>query len=184
MGLYFICSGRVKVLKEDSEGRNQIMRIVQAPDILGDRSFFSEQSYMCSGQAMEESRICFLETQHFWEICRVDAVLLRLLVKRFARELGHAEECMHCLATRSVYARMATYLWKASRQPKCVPSPGRDGFDIAETRTELAQTLGTTLEMISRTLADLNLKKLISVRGQHVRILDADGLKRLVYLPD
>lgn len=176
LGLYFICSGRVKIAKEDGGGRSQIVRIVQAPDILGDRAFFAERPYACTGEVMEESQICFLEARHFWEIFGQNAEMLRLLTQRFARELGYAEEYMSCIATCMVNARMAAHLLR-SRNRSTADRARKDEFVLTESRTELAQLLGTTPEAVSRALAELCSKGLIAVQDRHVRVLNEDRLR-------
>jgi len=183
LGLYFICSGRIKLVKENRAGRSQIVRIVRAPDLLGDRAFFAGKNYACTGEVMEESRICFLETRHFWEVFGRNTEMLRLLVQRFAHELGCAEEYMSCIAACTVVARMASHLltaWKRSGGSRT----SKNEFVLAESRTEVAQLLGTTPEAVSRALAEVCSKGLIAVQGRRVRILSEDRLRLVACLPD
>jgi CRP/FNR family transcriptional regulator len=182
LGLYFICSGRVKIAKEDCGGRSQIVRIVQAPDLLGDRAFFAGKSYACTGEVMDAAQICFLETCHFWEIFGQNVGMLRLLTERFSRELGSTEEYMSCIAACTVLARMATHLLRSWKHPTC-PRTFKDKFMLTESRTELAHLLGTTPEAVSRALADLCSKRLIAVRGRNVSILNEERLCQAACLP-
>lgn len=181
LGLYFICGGRVKITKEDRGGRSQIVRIVLAPNILGDRAFFAEQPYACTGVAMDKSQICFLETRHFWKIFGKNVEILRFLTQRFAHGLGCAEEHMNCIAACTVMARMATYLLKSWNHSAC-SQVLQDKFVLTESRTELAQLLGTTPEAVSRVLSKLCSKGLIAVQGRHMRVLDKDRLSLLTCL--
>jgi CRP-like cAMP-binding protein len=183
LGLHFISGGRVKLIKEDRAGRCQIMRIVQGPDLLGDRAFFAERPYMCSGVVMEESLISFLQPAHFWDIFGKNPQTLRLLAQRFAVELGRAEDYRHCISVCTINARMATRLLKSSKRPEHARSP-KGEFVLTETRTELAQVLGTTPEAVSRTLAKLCSKGLISVSGRRVRVLNEERLRLSACLHD
>lgn len=183
LGLYFICSGRVKLVKEDRLGRSQIVRIVEAPDLLGDRSFFAEKSYACTGEVMEDSQICFLEKNHFEDLFSQDAEMWRSLAKRFARELGCAEDYMFCIAACTVKARLASHLMRCWR-PSADAQNKNGEFVLAESRTELAQILGTVPEAISHALAELCSRKLISVQGRQVRVLDGDRLRLAGCLPE
>lgn len=176
LGLHFITGGRVKLMKEDRAGRCQIVRIVSGPDLLGDRAFFAERPYMCTGVVMEESSISFLRPNHFWDIFGKNPDTLRLLTQRFAVELGRAEDYMHCIAVCTINARMATRLLKAAK--KQAPARGPKGeFVLTETRMELAQVLGTTPEAVSRALAKLSAKGLIAVTGRRVRVLNEERLR-------
>lgn len=183
LGLHFITSGRVKLMKEDRAGRCQIMRIVKGPDLLGDRAFFAERPYMCSGIVMEESSISFLQPAHFWNIFGKNPDTLRLLTQRFAVELGRAEDYMHCISVCTINARMATRLLKSAKRPEHARSP-KGEFVLTETRMELAQVLGTTPEAVSRALTKLCSKGLIAVSGRRVRVLNEERLRLSACLHD
>ncbi|MDD5302062.1 MAG: Crp/Fnr family transcriptional regulator [Elusimicrobia bacterium] len=183
LGLHFISSGRVKLIKEDRAGRCQIVRIVQAPDLLGDRAFFAERPYMCSGVVMEDSLISFLQPAHFWDIFGKNPDTLRLLAQRFAVELGRAEDYMHCISVCTINARMATRLLKISKRADRGRGP-KGEFVLTETRMELAQVLGTTPEAVSRALAKLSSKGLIAVSGRRVRVLNEERLRLSACLHD
>ena len=181
LGLHFICSGRVKLVKQDSSGRCQIVRIVSGPDLLGDRAFFAEKPYACTGEVMEPSDICFLEPARFWEFFGRNADMLRLLARRFAVELGRAEEYMHCLAVCTINARLATRLLRPDKPRAGARKPANE-LILTETRTELSQMLGTTPEAVSRALAKLCSKGLINVSGQRVLILNEERLRLVACL--
>lgn len=174
-GLYLICSGRVKLVKEDPSGHSQIVRIVKAPDLLGGRAFFAERPYACSGHVMEKSEICFLEKDRFWEFFGPDPERLRLFIQNFAEKLGDAEEHMHCLTACTVKARIARYLL-ATCQNLSNASARKNEFFLQETRIELAQIIGTTPEGISRALAEFCSAGWIAVKDRHVCINDEQHL--------
>ncbi|MBI4377235.1 MAG: Crp/Fnr family transcriptional regulator, partial [Elusimicrobia bacterium] len=178
MGLYFICSGRVKITKENCGGRSQIVRIVNAPNLLGDRAFFAKKPYACTGEVMEESRICFLEVRHFWDIFGQDHEMLRLLIQSFAQKLGSAEEYMHCLTACTVKARIARYLLATSEKLSS-SSAQKDEFILQESRTELAQIIGTMPEVVSRSLAGFSSAGWIAIEDRRVHIKDKQHLSEV-----
>ncbi|MBI4375287.1 MAG: Crp/Fnr family transcriptional regulator [Elusimicrobia bacterium] len=177
LGLFFICRGRVKLVKEDRFGHSRIVRVVEAPDILGDRAFFAERPYACSGEAMDETRACFLERRVFCELFGQNLPMFHRLTQRFAQELGSAEHAMHCLSACPVNARVATHLLMYPKQ-RGSNAPLRGELTLQESRTELAQILGTTIEAVSRALALFASRRWIAVEGRHVRILEEDRLRR------
>ena len=181
LGLYFICGGRVKLVKDCRFGRSQIVRIVDSPNMLGDRAFFSETPYACTAIIMDQAQICFLEFGDFQELFGRNAAMQRAILKRFAIELGQAEEYMQCIATCTVVERMAAHLlacWtRAQRSRKC------DEFVLDESRKELAEMLGTTPEAVSRALAELRSKGMIVTRERRVRVINLERLRRGACLP-
>ncbi|MBI5247585.1 MAG: Crp/Fnr family transcriptional regulator [Elusimicrobia bacterium] len=176
LGLHFIVSGRVKLIKEDHSGRCQIVRIAHGPDFLGDRAFFAERAYACTGEVMEESEIGFLSSDRFWKFFGRNPNLNRLLAQRFAVELGRAEDYMHCLSACTINTRMAARLLKSLQAPGLDLTP-KGEFVLAESRTELAQVLGTTPEAVSRALSAFCVKNVIAVSGRRVRVLNEDRLR-------
>lgn len=182
LGLHFISRGRVKLLKEDRAGRRQIVRLVHGPDLLGDRAFFADKPYRCTGEVMEDSTISFLQPRHFWNIFGRNPDTLRLLAQRFADELGRAEDYMNCMSVCTINARMAARLLNSSKRADQAAPKGE--FLLTESRTELAQVLGTTPEAVSRTLAKLCSKGLIAVSGRRVRVLNEERLRLSACLHD
>jgi len=183
LGLHFIVRGRVKLVKEDRDGRRQIVRIAQGPDFLGDRAFFAEKPYACTGEVMADSEISFLPSARFWEFFGRYPNMNRLIAQRFAVELGRAEDYMHCLTVCTINTRMAARLLKSLKLSK--PERAAKGeFELAESRTELAQVLGTTPEAVSRALAALCVKNVIAVSGRRVRVLNEERLRRCACLHD
>jgi CRP/FNR family transcriptional regulator len=183
LGLHFISRGQVKLIKEDRSGRRQIVRLVHGPDLLGDRAFFADKPYRCTGEVMEDSTISFLQPRHFWSIFGRNPDTLRLIAQRFADELGRAEDYMNCMSVCTINARMAARLLSSSKQADPARSP-KGEFLLAESRTELAQVLGTTPEAVSRTLAKLCSKGLIAVSGRRVRVLNEERLRLSACLHD
>lgn len=73
------------------------------------------------------------------------------LVKQDASGLGRAHDTMHCLTVCTVKQRVAKHL--LSLRGDSSTASHRQGFMLEDSRTELAEFLGTTLEAISRTFA-------------------------------
>lgn len=184
LGLHFICEGRIKLVKQDASGRVQIVRVIEAPDLLGDRAFFADKAYACTGEAMVDSRICFLEARHFWNLVGNEPQALRILLRKFAEELGRAHDTMHCLTVCTVKQRVAKHL--LSLQGSSPITAHRQRIILEDSRTELAEFLGTTLEAISRTLGEFSAAGWIDIKGRQVKVLDENVLRRAacLHLPD
>ncbi len=175
LGVYFSCHGRIKIVKNHHSGRSQIVRIVEGPELIGDRAFFSQKPYAASGVVMDDSTICFLDSRRFWELFGASKDTGRLLARRFANELGQAEERLHCLAVCPVKGRIAANLLGRCGAPR---AESRE-FILKESRTELAQLLGTTIEAVSRTLAEFRRKGLIDVAGRRISVKNEERLRRV-----
>ena len=172
LGLFFLCEGRVKLVRSEDGGRNHIFRIINAPDLLGDRSLIARKSYAATAEVMEEARICFVDSARFLKLWDRHPEVPRFLARRLAVKLGEAEDLATDIALRTVRERVAKLI--AIRAESAVPSAS---FRLDLSRQEIAELIGASPEVVSRTLAVLAARKLISFEGRRVRILDSARLR-------
>lgn len=173
MGMFFLCSGRVKIIRTDSQQHRHISRIVEAPDLLGDRAFIAGQPYQGTGEVMEKARACFLKAEHCAAVFFREPAVARELARRFARELAQAEEKTRDLALRSIRERLAKHLLQR------LDAEGAALLSLTESRRELAELLGACPEAVSRALAEFRAKSLIAFHGRWVRVLDQKRLRQV-----
>lgn len=176
--LFFMCSGRVKLVRAEGGGRHKIVRIVKAPSFLGERSLIAQEPYAATAEVMDESHICLIDAARFLNFWTDRPELSRLLARQLAAKLGEAESQVADLALRTIRERLAKHLALEADAEK----PGAP-FELSESRQELAEILGTSPEVVSRTLADLAARKLIVIDGRIVRVLDDTRLRCAARIP-
>jgi CRP-like cAMP-binding protein len=177
--LFFLCSGRVKIVRHDREGRRQIVRIIRAPDFIGERSLIARQPYHATAEVMDDADICVIDSARFFKFWGERPDFARVLAQRLAINLGDAQDLASELALHTIRERLAKFLaleWEAV--PKPAPS-----FQLSESRQELAEIIGTSPEVVSRTLRDLVDGKIIAIEGRRVRVLDGARLRAAARLP-
>ncbi len=177
MGLFCINSGKVKVYKMGSQGREQIIRLSSSGDFLGYRALLGEEYYSASATVLEDAAICFIPKSNFIELLRTNLTFFKSLTKSICHELGVMEEQMAMLAQKSVRERLATNLIILKE------SYGVEGeesvlIDIALSREDIANIVGTATETVIRLLSDFKSSNLISFEGKKIRVLDPKGLVR------
>lgn len=176
--LFFICSGRVKLVRAEDGGRHQIVRVVRAPNFLGERSLVAGEPYAATAEVMDDARICVIDSARFFRDWADRPELARMMARQLAAKLGEAEAHATDLSMRTIRERLAKLFCE---EADAAPERGR--FDLQETRQEIAELLGTSPEVISRTIAELEDKDLVEVDGRRVRLLDASRLRRVARLP-
>lgn len=197
LGVHFLCKGRVKVYRSEGSSRIHIVRLVEAPALLGARAFFADTPYLATGEVIEPSTICFLDTIQFHKIFDSIPAVWRGLASKFARELGEAEERMQDMALRTVSERLAKFLLERCRladddATSCISRFAAEGrreascgcspFEFELARHELADYLGTTPEAVSRVLSEFRRKRWIALNGKHLKVLSPDQLRRAARL--
>jgi len=174
-GLYCIYSGRVKLSKSSSSGRQQIVRISKPGDLLGYRSVLAEEPYHATAEALEDCIICCIDMNAFFQVLSKDPTLTRKLLKKIAGELGRAENLATSIAHLSVRERMAELLLMLKE------SYGRETekgilIELQLSREEMAEMIGATQETAIRLLSEFKKDGYISVKDREITILNTDAL--------
>ncbi|MDD5210031.1 MAG: Crp/Fnr family transcriptional regulator [Elusimicrobiales bacterium] len=172
-GVYFLCSGRVKIIRTDAGLHSSIPRVVEAPNLLGDRSFLAGEAYLGTGEALEDCRICFIDGAYFEKLFLEIPQVCRSLVKRLAQELGRAEEQLLDFGFKTVRGRLAKYIHEKT------VSKGSNNIQFPESRGDLAKILGTSPEVLCRLLAEFRKKGWIAVTGRDVTVKDKPRLEQV-----
>lgn len=172
MALYFLCSGSVKLARSDRAGRRQIIRIIRAPDLVGERALIARQNYAASAEVMDEARLCVIDAARFFRFWSESPELVRAIARRLASKLGEADVLAVDLALHTIQQRLSKLI---VLQAEALPKP-EGAFLLTPSRRELAELLGSTPEVVSRALRELSRRRLIALEGQRVRVLDAARL--------
>lgn len=178
LGLYFLCRGRVNILRSDCGKRQQIVRPAHAPDFVGLRALVAGGVYKGTAVVAEDSVLCLVRAARFWRMLRKSPEAALLLAQRFAAELGEAEDKITDLALHSIRERLAKYLLtRWARRPK-----GQTCAPLTESRVEIAESLGTTPEAVCRGLAEFRRGELIALEGPRLTVLNAARLQAVAHV--
>ena len=177
MGLFCINSGKVKVYKISSEGKEQILKLGKPGDFLGYRALISEEFYNSSATVIEEGAMCYIPKLDFLEILQKNPAFFRKMAKRVAHELGLMEQKLVTIAQKSVRERLAATLIML-KETYGMEGDESNLIDIALSREDLANIIGTATETVIRLLSDFKTQKLISLQGKKIKVLNPQGLVR------
>ncbi|WP_186756845.1 MULTISPECIES: Crp/Fnr family transcriptional regulator [Echinicola] len=178
LGVFCVSSGIVKVFKTASNGKEQIIRLVQKGDFLGYTSLLGEEAYLNSATIVEDAKICFIPKETFLKLIAEDNNFHRRLTKAVCQNLGLMEEKLTDATQKTIRERLAFTLIKLS------DSYGVDGgesrkIDLVLTREEIAGLVGTATETVIRLLSEFKKDSLIKFEGKKIIVLDRKGLARL-----
>lgn len=181
-GIYCVNYGKIKLSKFGDDGKEQILRLVKAGDLLGYRSLLSQDRYNGSAVALEDSGVCFIPKELFMGILQKDGVLSMEIMKLLSDDLRKAELSITHLAQKSVRERLAeallfikeTYGFESDNQT----------INLRLSREELANLVGTATETVIRLLSELKADHVISLEGKKIKILDLVELVEIANLND
>ena len=177
-GFYVLLSGKVKLFKVSSEGKEQILHVVNAPDAFAEAALFLEGTYPAYAETLSESQLLFFPKRDFIQLIERNPQLSINMIITLSHYLKKFASLVEELSLKEVSSRIAKYLVdlsvKLSKEGK---NPKEVDLDLS--KTQLALKLGTISETLSRTLAKMKAKGVIDVQKGRIRILNREALEEL-----
>ena len=177
MGLYCINGGKVKVFKNNVQGKEYIIYIAKPGDFLGYRALLSEEFYGATAQVLEDAKICFIPRDQFFSVLNRNPTFMRKVIKAVCHEMGIMEERLAELAHKSVRERLAANLLML-KETYGMEGEGSSLIDLALSREDLASIVGTATETVIRLLSEFKSDGLISFEGKKIRVIDPKKLAK------
>lgn len=164
--LYIVCSGRAKIVKHTSEGKEQLMYFMTEGDFFGAFNLLKEDEFDCTAEALEDTQVSMLAKSEFDKIILSHPeITLKVFEKAYERIMT-AEKLVERLSTNSLDARVAGLLLNLTSS---FGVPHKDGIMLKLTisREDMGSYAGIARETISRKLnhfQDLGLIELKSTK--------------------
>lgn len=167
---YLVVSGRIKVLKQASSGKEFIVAFFGPGEMFGEVAVFEDKPYPASAQAADETRVLGIRKAEFLAFLAAHPEIALRIISVLGGRLRDAQARLKDLAVASAQQRLARLLLQLS---------AKLGPNLPFTRQEIADMAGTTIETAIRVLSRMREGKIIrSVRG-HIIILNPTKLRLL-----
>ena len=170
-GVFCLNQGKVKVFTRGDEGKEQIIHIAKAGDVIGFRSMFSGEPYKVSASTLEESNICFIGKDDFLMMMDNNPTLRNGIIKELSKELGDRAQFITNMAQKSVRERLAFSL--------LILADIYGEEEINLTREDMANFVGTATETLIRLLKDFKEDQIIEIHTRKLQIVNRDKLLRI-----
>lgn len=180
LGIFCIHSGKVKIVKKNNEGKEQIVRIAYPGTIIGFRSILANSPYSASAKILEDSVICFIPRDDFENLVQGKNNVKFELIKRLSVTLGEAEEKIAAMSLKPVRERLAEALLSLNK----IYNSDTSGNYFSVSREDIGSLVGTAKETAIRIMAEFKENKIIQTQGSKIKILDMNKLVRISHLHD
>lgn len=177
LGIYCIHSGKIKVFKLGSEGKEQIVRVALPGELLGLRSMISGRPHSASATALTDSVCCFISKRKFFQLTIKYPEISQRIMIVLSQLLDGAEDKITSLAQKSVRERLAETLLALDEAFKT--DQLSDGTVISLSREDLANLVGTATETVIRLLSEFKHDDLIEIRGRKIKLLNKKALHKI-----
>ena len=174
-GLYCVSSGNIKLTQTGVDGKESIVRIVHAGDILGHRSLFTDEDFGKTATAMEDTEVCFIDKKYILDLIQKNPTVALNVINKLSRDMGQAENKLSSLHQKNVRERLAELLLSL-KATHGVFENGRWKIDLKLTREEMATMIGTANETLIRFMTEFKDADIIEQEGKTIYIKNVDEL--------
>jgi len=170
-GVHVLRTGRATMSISSREGRVVILRLAQAGDVLGLNSVLQNAVYETTVKALEPCRTDFISHAELIELMRSSQAATQAVIKILSRELAELTNRARSLVLpQTAVAKLARLLLELSKE---------NGLEKIFTHEELAQMICSARETVTRLLANLDKRQIISVTSGNILICDRVALQTI-----
>lgn len=170
-----VLHGVIKLTKVLEDGRQQVVGLQFAPDLLG-RPFASESRV--SAEAASDVELCLIPKPALESLMKQSSSLEHRVMMQALRELDEARDWMVTLGRKTAAEKVASFLFLIASHIDPVDSKGDATFDLPLSRADIADFLGLTIETVSRQISKLKADNVIEiVNYRHVTVPDLARLR-------
>jgi len=148
--MYIIQSGKVKAFLSNEDGKEVILTIMKPGDYFGELSILDSAPRSASIMTLEPSKFSIISKEDFDKTMDAHPEIARKLVSRLTRMVRRLTDSVRNLALMDVYGRVARTLLELSEDIDDVKV-----INQKITHQDLARMIGSSREMVSRIMKDL-----------------------------
>lgn len=166
---FVVVRGRVSVSVSSPEGREVVLSTLGEGEHFGEMALLEDATRSASVTTTERTDVVILTRAAFFSLLRRNFLLTRSLLLSLSSRLRHADSTIEGLASLDVKGRLARYFCDLAA------SRGRTaggGWVVIyrPSQREIADTIGSSRETVSRTMAQLTRENLLVPKGRLVYV--------------
>ena len=174
-GFYVVITGRIKIFKLSTEGKEQILHIFGPGEPIGEVPVFAGKRFPANAEALEDGKISFFPKDAFMELLQRNPSIAIHMLAVLSNRLRRFTSLIEDLSLKEVPGRLAAYLLYLSQIQQ-----SDDDLSLGISKGQLSSLLGTVPETLSRILTRMTKAGLIQLEGpRRIRILNRSALEEL-----
>lgn len=170
-GFCLVVTGTVKIYRVGPDGRERVFHVVEAGDTFAEAAMFME-TYPATAEAITPATVILVEKNGFKQLLVRDARLNFKIIGTLVKWLTQMRNALTDLTMKEVPARFASYVLSLPVEP------GKP-IKVTISKTILAQMIGTTKETFSRLLHRLAEHRILTYRGNQIRVQNRKRLQKI-----
>lgn len=175
-GFFCVTKGIVKIIKTGIDGKEQIIRFAKKGEIIAYRSLLSQELACTTAKVIDEAVLCHISYQTLLFLIQSNWQFSHHMLQIVSRELREANDYITDIAQKTVRERLAEVLLLLKEN---FDLDHQNTLQIALTREELANMVGTATESVIRLLSEFKQDKLVELQARKIKLIDLEGLRRV-----
>ncbi|EMT47086.1 Crp/Fnr family transcriptional regulator [Anoxybacillus flavithermus] len=175
--VFFIARGMVKIYKTDTNGKEQIVSLLQEGDMFPHTGFFRRGAYPAHAEMMSETTLIVIPIEQFEQtlICypQLCVKLFRVMGEKIIELQTRLEE----FAFHNTAEQLARLFIRLAKTNGTYVN-GRYRLKAPLTTRELANMIGTARETVSRALSQLKQQDIVTTDEDGCYIIDVHALQQ------
>ncbi len=172
--MYLVLSGKVKVSKAGTGGKETILAIHRAGDFFGEMSLLDGKTAPATVSAMEDSKIISVSGADFHKYLLHNEKVMLQIINVLCARLRQVWQTQS-LSSSTADARIRMGICQLAKRHGIRDAHGTI-IDLKITHQELAEMVGTSRETVTRTLARLKEQGIIEIEQRRMTLLDPQAL--------
>lgn len=168
----YLKSGLVKLFRRLHNGDEQIITITRPFEFVSNMSIFSEEKYLYSVSALEDSMVCVINLDLIKELFQKNGAFAAGLLTKISGINDKIISQTLDIRQKNLAGRVAfvlIYFTKDIYHSRV--------FDLPVSRKEIADYIGMSTANVIRTMSDFKKEGLIGIYGKTIEIMDLDKLE-------
>jgi len=168
---YIVAYGKIKIFRLSPNGDENLIHIQREGDLIAEAAIFDDERYPANAQALEESLLVKISADHFKNILKTNPHLCFKIMSAYAKRLRLFAKKIQDLSLNDIKGRLANFLLTESE---------KNIVTLSMSKKDLASSLGTIPETLSRTLLFFKKNNLIEEVDGKIIIKKSQELKDFI----
>ncbi|MDT4761795.1 Crp/Fnr family transcriptional regulator [Sphaerochaeta sp. PS] len=170
--LMVVHTGKVKIYRLDSEGEQQVMRILLPGEFAGELALFSKEPTQDYAEAIGECSLCMINGEHMRGLMIKYPSIALKITQELSMRLSQSDATLHGVVKGSVEQRLAGYLFGLLKKSQT------NHIQLPVAKGTVASLLAMSQETLSRRLKILQDDGVIELgKGRKITVLDTEALE-------
>jgi len=173
--IYLILQGHIKLVQTHHDGQQILIRVAGPVEMLGAVALGRVNAYPASAFAISNCKVVYWTREKLLELIGQIPLLASNTMHFMADKIQVMQDRFRLIATQKVEQRLAHTLINLMRTSGKPTETGIQ-INVALSRQELSEMIGTTLYTVSRLLQQWEKNKIVKCGRERIEILDHQAL--------